>query len=240
MSREVELGCESWTSFASSCSSTAVQRTLYLWLCPSTAVETAHCTIVAEQWRGDTALTFPLFWRRSTVSPVFFERYPRSSLHSFVPFPAVPVPNKPPRFCGRKAKWSHTSCRTIRPARILEQKHGLLTHRWERYVYGPVRKHKNSLRTSYLWSLWSPPVWANNDDEEVRWKTHKRLKRTQMIRTRHNRRILGAIPLFKAWFGSSFGTHKRFLQDCQTQQNLRAETWPADTPVICLDLVLEH
>ena len=30
MSREVELGCESWTSFASSCCSTAVQRTLSL------------------------------------------------------------------------------------------------------------------------------------------------------------------------------------------------------------------
>ena len=30
MSREVELGCESWTSFASSSSSTAVQRTLSL------------------------------------------------------------------------------------------------------------------------------------------------------------------------------------------------------------------
>ena len=30
MSREVELGCERWTSFASSCSSTAVQRTLSL------------------------------------------------------------------------------------------------------------------------------------------------------------------------------------------------------------------
>ena len=30
MSREVELGCENWTSFASSCSSTAVQRTLSL------------------------------------------------------------------------------------------------------------------------------------------------------------------------------------------------------------------
>ena len=33
MSREVELGCESWTSFSSSCpscSSTAVQRTLSL------------------------------------------------------------------------------------------------------------------------------------------------------------------------------------------------------------------
>ena len=71
--------------------------------------------LVAGQWRGDTALTLPLFWRRSTVSPVFFGRYPRSSLHSFVPFPPrppppppprVPVPNKPPRFCGRQAKWS--------------------------------------------------------------------------------------------------------------------------------------
>ena len=30
MSREVELGCESWTSFASGCSPTAVQRTLSL------------------------------------------------------------------------------------------------------------------------------------------------------------------------------------------------------------------
>ena len=29
-SREVELGCESWTSFSSGCSSTAVQRTLFL------------------------------------------------------------------------------------------------------------------------------------------------------------------------------------------------------------------
>ena len=33
MSREVELGCESWTSFASSCSSTAVrQRTVFVTL----------------------------------------------------------------------------------------------------------------------------------------------------------------------------------------------------------------
>ena len=30
MSREVEQGCESWTSFASGCSSTAVQPTLSL------------------------------------------------------------------------------------------------------------------------------------------------------------------------------------------------------------------
>ena len=46
--------------------------------------------LVAGQWRGDTALTLPLFWRWSTVSPVFFGRYPRSSLHSFVPFPLSP------------------------------------------------------------------------------------------------------------------------------------------------------
>ena len=45
---------------------------------------------VAGQWRGDTALTLPLFWRRSTVSPVFFGRYPRSSLHSVVPSPLSP------------------------------------------------------------------------------------------------------------------------------------------------------
>ena len=45
---------------------------------------------VAGQWRWDTASTFPLFWRRSTVSPVSFGRYPRSSLHSFVPPPPPP------------------------------------------------------------------------------------------------------------------------------------------------------
>ena len=57
MSREVELGWASWTSFASSCpscSSTAVQRTLSLWLCPSTAVETAiaQCTSRWAMARG--------------------------------------------------------------------------------------------------------------------------------------------------------------------------------------------
>ena len=35
--------------------------------------------LVAAQWRGATALTLPLFWRRSTVSPVFFGWYLRSS-----------------------------------------------------------------------------------------------------------------------------------------------------------------
>ena len=90
MSREVALGCESWTSFASSCSSTAVQRTLS---CDSAQAlqlkQQFRRALVAGQWRGDTALALPLFWRRSTVSPVFFGRYPRSSLHSFVPFPPL-------------------------------------------------------------------------------------------------------------------------------------------------------
>ena len=63
MSREVELGCESWTSFASSCSSTAVQA--------RQLKQQLRSALVAGQWRGDTAITFPLFWRRS---PVFFGR----------------------------------------------------------------------------------------------------------------------------------------------------------------------
>ena len=92
MSREVELGCESWTSFASGCSWTAVQRTLSLWLCPARQLkQQLRRALVAGQWRGDTALTFPLFWRRSTISPVFFEWYLRSSLHSL----ALPPPPSP-------------------------------------------------------------------------------------------------------------------------------------------------
>ena len=50
MSREVELGCETWTaSSCPSCSSTAVQRTLSLSLCPSTAVETA-IALCTSRW----------------------------------------------------------------------------------------------------------------------------------------------------------------------------------------------
>ena len=110
MSRKVELGCKSWTSFASGHSSTAVQRTLSLWLCPARQLkEQLRSALVAGQWRGDTALTLPLFWRQSMVSPVFSGQYPRLSLHSLIPFPPVPVPNKQPCFCGRKATWSYNT-----------------------------------------------------------------------------------------------------------------------------------
>ena len=61
MSREVELGCKSLTSFALSCSLTAVQWTLSLWLCPSMAVETAiaqctSCCAMARRHRLNTSI----------------------------------------------------------------------------------------------------------------------------------------------------------------------------------------
>ena len=75
--------------------------------------------LVAAQWRGDTALTLPLFWRRSTISPVFFGRHPRSSLHSLALFPPVPVRNKQPRFCGRKAAWPRNADPSTTPSSAL-------------------------------------------------------------------------------------------------------------------------
>ena len=94
MSREVELGCETELDF--------FHFELFL---NSNATDTVLVTAqaqqlkqqlrsaqVAGQRRGDTALTLPLFWwRRSTVSPVFFGRYPWSSLHSFVPSSSSPL-----------------------------------------------------------------------------------------------------------------------------------------------------
>ena len=91
MSREVELGCESWTSFASNCSSTAVQRTLSLRLCPSTAVETAisQCTSRWAMARGhhlNTSIVLAavhglsgLFRAVSAVEPSLFHPLPPPS-----------------------------------------------------------------------------------------------------------------------------------------------------------------
>ena len=57
MSREVELGCESWTFFASSCYSTVVQQTLSLWLCLAQQLkQQLRNTLVAVQWRQDTVV----------------------------------------------------------------------------------------------------------------------------------------------------------------------------------------
>ena len=91
MSREVELGCESWTSFAlscPSCSSTAVQQTLSLWLCPSTAVETAvvQCTshwAMARGHRLNISIVLAavhglsgLFWAVFAAEPSLFRPLP--------------------------------------------------------------------------------------------------------------------------------------------------------------------
>ena len=61
--------------------------------CPARQLkQQLRSALVAAQWRGDTALTLPLLWRRSTVSPVFFGLYPRSSLHFLALSPPPPPP----------------------------------------------------------------------------------------------------------------------------------------------------
>ena len=58
--------------------------------CPAQQLkEQLRSAQVAGQWRGDTALTLPSFWRRSTVSPVFFGLFPRSSLSLSRPLPTL-------------------------------------------------------------------------------------------------------------------------------------------------------
>ena len=82
-----------------------------------TAVETAITwyTIVAMQWRGDTALINTSIVLAAVHGLLGLPgRCARSSLHSFSPFPPVPVPNQPPRFCGRKTKCLLTSGCTFR------------------------------------------------------------------------------------------------------------------------------
>ena len=84
MSREVELGCESWTSFASGCSSTAMQH------CPCDSAQAQQLkqqlrsALVAAQWRGDTSIVLAavhglsaLFRAVSAVEPSLFSPLPR-------------------------------------------------------------------------------------------------------------------------------------------------------------------
>ena len=117
MSREVELGCERWTCFASSCSSTAVQRILSLWLCPSTAVETAiaQCTSRWAMARGHRLNTFivlaavhglsGLVRAVSAVEPSLFCPPPPSpSLISILA--SVDVKQNGPSGCARKQRIS--------------------------------------------------------------------------------------------------------------------------------------
>ena len=107
MSKEVELGCESWTSFASGCSSTAQCNGHCD--CPSTAVETAiaQCTSRCAMTRGH--------FHCSGGGPRSFRSFSggvRGRAFTLSP-PPLPVPMKHPRFCVRKAKWS-LWCRSSR------------------------------------------------------------------------------------------------------------------------------
>ena len=114
MSREVELGCESWTSFALSCpncSSTAVQRTLSLWLCPSTAVETAiaQCTsrwAMARGHRLNTSIVLAavhglsdLFQAVSAVEPSLCHPLPTLSLSLIGHLASVNIKQHERRMC---------------------------------------------------------------------------------------------------------------------------------------------
>ena len=102
-SREVELGSESWTSFAS----VFTQQQCYGYFpCDCSAKhlkEQLRNTLVPTEWREATALTFWLFWQRSTTSSVSRVGARRRAF-TLSP-PPVPVPNKPPRFSGRKANY---------------------------------------------------------------------------------------------------------------------------------------
>ena len=152
MSREVGLGCESLTSFASV---VAQQQCYGHCPCDSSAQqlkEQLRSTLAATQWRGYTALTFWLFWRRSTASSVFrVGARGRAFTLSFRPLPPppppprVPVPNKQPRsFCGRKAK-------------------RLLLLSWagtEREVSGAEQEHSPTKAKVKHECAWSPDGWA--------------------------------------------------------------------------------
>ena len=63
--------------------------------------------LVTVHWRGDTALTLPLFWRWSTGSLGSFSGCKHGRAFTLSPSSSpVPIPNKQPHFCGHKATWS--------------------------------------------------------------------------------------------------------------------------------------
>ena len=74
MSREVELGCEMFDFFRFELflNSSATDIVLVTRSAQSRQLkQQLRSALVAGQWRRDTALTLPLFWRRSTVSDLF-------------------------------------------------------------------------------------------------------------------------------------------------------------------------
>ena len=113
MSREVELGCESWTSFAFESFLNSSATDIVLVTLPSTAAETAtaQCTDRRAMARGhglNTSIVLAavhgfsgFLGAVSAVEPSLSRPLPPNTSP-----PPSPVPNKQPRFCGRKAKRS--------------------------------------------------------------------------------------------------------------------------------------
>ena len=107
MSREVELGLSKLDVFCFELSKLFVNSgatDIALVTLSSTAVERAiaRCNKSLGNGEGTPPLTLPLFWRRSTVSPVFFGRFPRSSQSPCPLSHSVPVPNRSSCLRGRK------------------------------------------------------------------------------------------------------------------------------------------
>ena len=151
-SREVELGCESWTSFASNCSSTAVQRTLSLWL-PKHGSETAiaQCTsrwAMARGHRLNISIALAevhglsgLFRAVSAVEPSLFRPLPpppplSPSLISHLA--SVDVKQNGPKAFGQspgavwKSRWSSWAFRPNQPYGFRGRK-AMLNH-WSQLV----------------------------------------------------------------------------------------------------------
>ena len=106
-SREVELGSERWTNLCFSCSihnscATDIVFVTLLRTAVKAAISGVH-QFIASHWRGPHCLNVVVL--AVVHGPLgFFEgRSARTSHSLFPPPPPFPVPNKPSRFCGRKA-----------------------------------------------------------------------------------------------------------------------------------------
>ena len=172
MSREVELGWVSWTCFASSCpscSSTAVQRTLSLWLCPSTAVERAivQCTSRWAMARGHRLNTYivlaavhglsGLFRAVSAVEPSLCRPFPTLSPSLISHLASVDVKQQ------WRRRWTLTHTTAGRHTQhTVSQEPRPHTHIHEKtQPQGPAVTHSHSLRNTARVHMESQPQKHN-------------------------------------------------------------------------------
>ena len=92
MSRELELGSESWTSFASVVPQQLCYGHCHYNCSAQQLKEQLRSALAATQWRGDTTLTFLLLWRRYTASSVF-RVGARGRAFTLSPLPPPPPPS---------------------------------------------------------------------------------------------------------------------------------------------------